>query len=154
MSVPDAPTAVTTYDVRTVPGDGAIADAHAVRRAVFIEGQGVSEAEEIDGRDADAFHVVVYDREDGRPVGTTRLREVDSHAKVERVAVRAAYRGAGLGRTLMDIVEGRARRNGHDEAVLHAQTDVEGFYRALGYETVSGVFTEAAIPHVEMRKKL
>ncbi len=145
---------MTTYDVRTVPGEGTIADAHAVRRAVFIDGQDVSEAEEMDGRDADAFHVVVSDRKDDRPVGTTRLREVDGHAKVERVAVREAYRGEGLGRKLMGIVEGRARRDGKDEVVLHAQTGVEGFYRALGYETVSDVFSEAAIPHVEMRKTL
>ena len=145
---------MTTYDVRTVPGEGTIADAHAVRRAVFIEGQDVPEAEEMDGRDADAFHVVVYDHEDNSPVGTTRLRDVDGHAKVERVAVREAYRGEGLGRKLMGVVEARARREGHDKVVLHAQTEVEGFYRGLGYETVSDVFYEAAIPHVEMQKSL
>ncbi|WP_159900718.1 GNAT family N-acetyltransferase [Salinirussus salinus] len=145
---------MTTYDVRTVPGEGTIADAHAVRRAVFIEGQGVSEAEEMDGRDAEAFHVVVYDREDGHPVGTTRLREADGHAKVERVAVRESYRGEGLGRKLMAVVEARARRDGHDRVVLHAQTDVEGFYADLSYETVSDVFYEADIPHVEMVKEL
>lgn len=145
---------MTTYDVRTVPGEGTIADAHAVRRAVFIEGQGVSEAEEMDGRDAEAFHVVVYDREDGQPVGTTRLRDADGHAKVERVAVREASRGRGIGRKLMGVVEARARRDGHDKAILHAQTDVEGFYDALGYETVSDVFCEAEIPHVEMHKEL
>ena len=145
---------MTTYDVRTVPGEGTIADAHAVRRAVFIEEQDVSEAEEMDGRDADAFHVLGYDREDGRPVGTARLRAVDGHAKVERVAVRETYRGEGLGRKLMGVVEARARHGGHDKVVLHAQTDVEDFYCALGYETVSDVFYEADIPHVEMRKQL
>jgi len=145
---------MTTYDVRTVPGGGTVADAHAVRRTVFIEEQGVSEAEEMDGRDDDAFHVVVYDRGDDRPVGTARLRAVDGHGKVERVAVREAYRGEGLGRRLMGVIEARARRVGHGEVVLHAQTDVEGFYRALGYETVSDVFYEAEIPHVEMRKEL
>jgi predicted GNAT family N-acyltransferase len=145
---------MTTYDLRTVPGEGPIADAHAVRRAVFIEEQDVSEAEEMDGRDADAFHALVYDREDGRAVGTARLRAADGHAKVERVAVRESYRGKGLGRKLMGVVEARARREAHDEVVLHAQTDVEGFYRALGYETVSDVFYEAEIPHVEMVKEL
>ncbi len=54
----------------------------------------------------------------------------------------------------MGVVEARARRDGHGAAVLHAQTAVEGFYQALGYETVSDVFHEAAIPHVEMRKRL
>jgi len=38
--------------------------------------------------------------------------------------------------------------------VLHGQTRVEGFYERLGYETVSDVFAEAGMPHVEMVKAL
>lgn len=41
------------------------------RRVVFIEEQGVSEAEEIDDLDAAALHLLA--RLDGRPVGTARL---------------------------------------------------------------------------------
>jgi len=37
---------------------------------------------------------------------------------------------------------------------LHAQTHAEGFYKKLGYVTVSGEFMDAGIPHVEMVKKL
>ena len=142
-----------SYAVYTLPGSATLAEAHAVRRAVFIEEQGVSEAEEMDGRDEAATHVVVTDRTGGRPVATARLRDVGA-AKIERVAVREAYRGRGLGRRLMSVVESLARTRGHDEAVLHAQTAVEDFYAALGYETVGDEFVEADIPHVEMRKPL
>jgi predicted GNAT family N-acyltransferase len=144
---------MTTYAVRTVPGEGSLEAAFAVRRAVFVAEQDVPEAVEMDGEDDEAFHVVVTDRADGTPVATARLREADD-VKVERVAVRAAYRGRGLGRRVMGLVEARARTAGHDEVVLHAQTHVEGFYRALGYETTSKPFEEADIPHVEMRKPL
>jgi predicted GNAT family N-acyltransferase len=140
-------------DIRRIPGGASLADAHAVRREVFIEGQDVAEAEEMDGLDSEALHLVAYDGEE--PVGTARLREPDSGvAKVERVAVRDAYRGQGIGRELMYELEDLARAEGMDEAHLHAQTRVEEFYRDLGYETVSGVFDEAGIPHVEMVKVL
>jgi predicted GNAT family N-acyltransferase len=141
------------FEVRRVAGSASLEDAHAVRRAVFVEGQGVPEATEMDGLDAEARHVVAYDGDE--PVGAARLREPDpSVAKVERVAVREDYRGQGLGRLLMHELEDVAREAGMDEAVLHGQTAVEGFYESLGYETVSDVFYEADIPHVEMRKPL
>lgn len=141
-------------EIRRVAGDDdALADAHAVRLEVFVDGQGVPEAIEIDDQDAEARHLVAYDGE--RPVGTARLREPDPGvAKVERVAVVESHQGRGLGRRLMYDLEDLARESGMDEAVLHAQTTVEGFYEALGYETTSDVFEEAGIAHVEMCKAL
>ena len=148
-------------NLRRIPGEATLADAHAVRRTVFIQEQGVSEAEEMDGRDGDAVHVVAYtsarrDNDDnGRPVGTARLRVPESGvAKPERVAVLESCRGEGIGEQLMAALEDEAREQGCTQARLHAQTAVEGFYRGLGYETTSGVFEEANIPHVEMEKRL
>ena len=142
-----------TVTVRRVdPGEG-LSDAFAVRRAVFIEEQGVSEDEEMDGRDDEASHVVAYDGD--RPVGTARLRTVEAGVgKVERVAVRAADRGEGIGRALMAEVESLAADRGVEALKLHAQTRVEGFYEKLDYETTSGVFQEAGIDHIAMVKEL
>jgi predicted GNAT family N-acyltransferase len=167
-------------ELRRIPGNGRLADAHTVRRTVFIEEQGVSEAEEMDGRDEAATHFVAYaaaggdslDRPDGgtsretsaddserggelRPVGTARLRIPEQGvAKPERVAVLASYRGEGIGRRLMEAIEREAREQGCVCARLHAQTAVEAFYRDMGYQTTSNVFEEANIPHVEMEKQL
>lgn len=144
---------MTAYDVCRIPGEGDLADAYDVRRDVFVEEQDVSAEEEWDGRDEDATHYVAYD--DGRAVGTARLRvPEDGVARIERVAVRKPDRGEGVGRLLMDALETEAREQGCAEARLHAQTAVEEFYGKLGYETTSGVFDEAGIPHVEMRKRL
>lgn len=130
-----------------------LSDAFAVRRAVFIDEQGVSEAEEMDGRDAAARHVVAYDGD--QPVGTARLRIPEAGlGKVERVAVLAAHRDLGVGTALMDELEAWAAEIGVETLKLHAQTRVEAFYRKLEYETTSGVFQEAGIDHVEMRKDL
>jgi predicted GNAT family N-acyltransferase len=146
---------MTEYEIRRYPGAATIEDAHTVRRIVFIEEQDVSEAEEMDGRDEGAIHVVAYDTDHSKPVGTARLRTPDEGiAKIERVAVLAEYRGKGLGVRLMEAIESEARDEGCSLATLHAQTAVEEFYEALGYRTVSDVFMEAEIPHVEMEKNL
>ena len=159
-------------ELRRIPGEASLTDAHAVRRAVFIDEQGVSEAEEMDGRDEAATHIVAYaDPDDNRehtdtgsatghhddlqPVGTARLRLTDhGEAKPERVAVLEPYRGEGIGEQLMAAIEREARDQGCTRARLHGQTAVETFYHDLGYETTSDVFQEADIPHVEMEKQL
>ncbi|WP_424019583.1 GNAT family N-acetyltransferase [Halorientalis pallida] len=129
------------------------ADALAVRHAVFVEGQGIDEDRELDGLDDEAVHVVAYD--DGDPIGAARLREPETGTgKVERVAVREERRGEGWGRRVMATVHTAARESGLTRLVLHAQTEVEGFYRRLGYRTVSDEFEEAGIPHVEMVRAL
>jgi predicted GNAT family N-acyltransferase len=139
--------------VGRVDSPAGLADAFAVRRAVFIEEQEVSEAEEMDGRDDAARHVVAYDGD--RPVGTARLRIPDTGVgKIERVAVRRSYRDRSVGSALMEALETWATECGVETLKLHAQTRVEGFYRKLDYETTSDVFEEAGIDHVEMRKAL
>jgi len=140
-------------EIRRVASGATLADAQAVRRAVFVEGQDVPEAQEMDGKDEAASHFVAYDGD--RPVGTARLREpTPGVAKLERVAVRRPYRGRGLGRRLVRAVEDLAREAGMDEAVLHAQTRLVDFYANLGYRRTGDEFEEAGIPHVEMRKAL
>lgn len=133
----------------------AIADAVSVRRAVFVEEQGVPEAKELDGRDGEAIHFVAYD--DSEPVGTARLRAADGAdgtAKAERVAVRAERRDQGIGRLLMRTVEDAARTEGYETVVLHAQLPVVEFYERLDYGTVGERFEEAGIPHRKMKKPL
>ncbi|WP_135851047.1 GNAT family N-acetyltransferase [Halorussus salinus] len=161
-----------TVEVRRAETDAERADALEVRRAVFVEEQGVPEDLEMDGRDGESIHFVAYDadaaagesseRDDAdpgpdnrRPIGAGRLREVgEGVAKVERIAVLQPHRGEGVGREIMRTLEATATERGLSELVMHAQTPVEGFYRDLGYETTSDEFEEAGIAHVEMAKSL
>ena len=140
-------------EVRWAETDDDLADALAVRRAVFVEEQGVPEHLEVDGSDESATHFVAYDSD--RPVGAARFRPYDdSTAKVERVAVLETERGAGIGRRLMDAVETAAADDGYESIVLHAQVPVVGFYERLDYEVTSEEFEDAGIPHCEMWKGL
>jgi predicted GNAT family N-acyltransferase len=165
------PQSDVTEAVRRVETEAELADALAVRRAVFVEEQGVPpdlEVDEYDDPDA-ATHFLATDGD--TPVGAARLRpygtadqehgdgdgdetrngdEDARRAKVERVAVLPERRGEGFGAQLMDAVETTASEDGFDTLVLHAQTHVEGFYQRRGYRTVGDEFEEAGIPHVEM----
>lgn len=144
-----------TYELQTVDGGDSLSEAFAVRRAVFVDEQGVPETIEMDGEDEAATHLVARDVGRDEPVGTARLRFGGDTATAERVAVLRQYRGDGLGHRLMERAEAEARNRGCTRMQLDAQTHVEGFYAGLGYRTVSDdVFHEAGIPHVEMAKKL
>lgn len=131
-------------------------DAFDVRRAVFVEEQGVPESLEWDEYEETATHFVAYD--EGQPVGAARFREYDLDGdrvcKVERVAVLEAARGEDWGRRLMESLEAEAGDASFDRFYLHAQTTARDFYEKLGYEQVGEEFLEADIPHVKMVKSV
>ncbi|MEM7675321.1 MAG: GNAT family N-acetyltransferase, partial [Myxococcota bacterium] len=127
-------------------------DCIEIRRDVFVVGQNVPEALEVDGLDDSCLHVIA--RMGQHPVGTARLRiTTDGHAKVERVAVREEARSQRIGHRLMDALEEEARRLGHQEVVLSAQVAVVGFYRSRGYAEEGPVYLDADIEHQTMRLK-
>lgn len=129
------------------------AAAVAVRMRVFVEEQGVSEAEEIDGLDPECVHFVAW--QDDSAVGCARLRPLGrGRAKIERVAVLRERRTGGLGRQLMRAVEAEAARRALPDLRLHAQTAVLGFYAKLGWRAVGDEFDEAGIPHFAMERRL
>jgi predicted GNAT family N-acyltransferase len=122
----------------------------AVRRAVFIEEQGVPEALEWDEFDATSRHLLAV-ADDGSPIGCARLLP-DGH--VGRMAVLPAWRGCGIGRALLDRMEQLARVGGHSYLRLSAQLHARGFYLAAGFKSEGKEYEEAGIPHIAMIKKL
>ncbi|RAS80479.1 GNAT family N-acetyltransferase [Priestia endophytica] len=129
--------------------------AFSIRVAVFVEEQGVSveeELDEFDTLDGECAHILVY--YDETPVGTGRVRVVESIGKLERICILKEYRKYGLGKVILAKLEEIAAENGLKKTKLHAQTRAQGFYEKLGYKVESDVFMEADIPHVLMTKKL
>jgi ElaA protein len=125
-----------------------IALCRALRRAVFIEEQGVSEADEIDDLDPVATHFLAS--LDGRPAGTARLVPMGDTAKIGRVCVLAAARGRGLGAALVGAAVEHARRSGFARAKLGAQVHALDFYARLGFAATGPVYDDAGIPHRDM----
>lgn len=137
-------------DIQEAPWPAAAADLHAVRRAVFVEEQGVPEALEWDDRDAGCLHLLARDGT-GRAVGTVRMTR-DGH--VGRMAVLAGHRRRGVGAALLAHLVEHARRAGLATLHLNAQTTAEGFYRRHGFLPTGEVFLEAGIPHRPMSLRL
>ncbi|WP_026690130.1 GNAT family N-acetyltransferase [Alteribacter aurantiacus] len=137
-------------NVKVVKSQKEKEDAFAVRRTVFVDEQQVPEEEEIDQYESQSVHFVAYDGE--KPVGAGRLRIMDDIGKVERICVLKEYRTQGVGVEIMKKIEQEATQYPIEEMKLNAQVTAERFYTRLGYETISGEFFDAGIPHVAMRK--
>jgi len=123
----------------------------ALRRIVFIEEQNVPEADELDGLDAAALHVLATD---GAPVGCARILLKDDTAKIGRVCVLQSHRGTGLGAAIIRACLDVARQQGASRAVLGAQTHALGFYERLGFVAFGPVYDDAGIPHQDMELAL
>lgn len=130
-----------------------LAACHALRRTVFIEEQGVSEAEELDDQDGGAIHLLA--RLDGRPVGSARLIVKGGTGKIGRVCVLKEQRGMGLGaaliRAALDVLRARP---GVERARLGSQVHAIAFYEKLGFVAEGPVYDDAGIPHRDMSRAL
>ncbi|HUG57698.1 MAG TPA: GNAT family N-acetyltransferase [Candidimonas sp.] len=125
-------------------------DATLIRYEVFVQEQHVPIEEELDLEDPRCIHAVAYD-EQGLAVGTGRLLP---NAHIGRMAVRASYRGRGVGSDLLRALVNEARRHQYLEVVLAAQVHAQPFYAAHGFVAEGGVFMDAGIEHVTMRHAL
>ena len=124
-----------------------------LRRIVFIDEQGVSEADEVDGRDDEAIHLLAWIGE--RPVGTARLLISDQIGKIGRVCVVKEARGTGLGAKLIRAaVDALRTRPGVSLAKLGAQSHAIGFYEKLGFRVIGAEYDDAGIPHQDMIREL
>ena len=120
-----------------------------IRAIVFMEEQGISCAEEVDGHDHAAMHVL--GEIDGEPVACGRIRFLAGQAKLQRLAVRKAWRGRGIGGRLLAFMLDQCREQGFHSFALNAQTRARDFYARHGFCPCGEEFMEAGIPHVLMR---
>jgi ElaA protein len=130
---------------------GDVTACRALRRTVFIDEQGVSEADEIDDLDEICLHLLAVDADS--PVGTARVHIANGLAKIGRVCVLKSHRGTGLGAALirkaLDVSRGKAA-----QAKLGAQTHALGFYETLGFTATGPIYDDAGIPHRDMLREL
>ncbi|MCC5957069.1 MAG: GNAT family N-acetyltransferase [Natronohydrobacter sp.] len=130
-----------------------LATCHALRRRVFIEEQQVPEAEEVDGRDTAALHILA--KKGGKPIGCARILLIGDMGKIGRVCVLADYRGQGIGVALIEAALQVLRdQPGITKAKLGSQTHAIGFYEKLGFRAVGPEYLDAGIPHRDMLRDL
>ncbi|MEO9823412.1 MAG: GNAT family N-acetyltransferase [Paracoccaceae bacterium] len=129
-----------------------LAQALAIRRIVFIEGQNVPEDREVDGCDGEALHLLLV--ENDVAIGTARLMLEGETGKIGRVAVLKEHRGRGFGIALIEKSYEVLREHGAARAKLGAQTYAIGFYEKLGFTVQGPEYIDAGIPHRDMVRPL
>ncbi len=77
-------------------------------------------------------------RQDGRAIGCGAFRKIESgHGEIKRMYVPHEARGRGLGRVILDTIEGEAKRRGVRRLSLETgihNHDAINLYRRAGYE--------------------
>ncbi|KRK73583.1 acetyltransferase [Levilactobacillus namurensis DSM 19117] len=127
-------------------------DAVAIRKAVFINEEGIDPKDELDGTDEDKMHYVGY--VDDQPVTTARIDMLaGNRVKIQRVATVASARHHGYAGQLIKQIIGDAQRSDVAHIELDAQLPAIAFYQELGFEPVGEPFEEAGIQHRTMRYK-
>ena len=129
-------------------GDGELTDAHKLRRAVFIEEQGIACGQEFDGTDAACLHLVAYVED--APVATGRVLVALDEFLIGRVAVLPAFRGQQLGGLVVRTLIRACFLMGGERQTVHAQVQARKFYEGLGFTVCGDVYEEAGIPHITM----
>ena len=128
-----------------------LSDAHAIRRAVFIEEQGVSYEEEHDGTDGACIHLVLYDEND-MPISTGRIMVTNEDFIIGRVATLKSHRGQGLGTAVMQALIDACVMMGAERQILSAQIQAREFYEKLGFVAYGDIYDDARIPHISMER--
>ena len=111
---------------------------------------------DVDGLDEAAWHLAVWSDVQRPPLAYARVLAPGvkyAEPVIGRVLTLGAGRGVGLGRELI------ARAVTHVLAAypgrgirLSAQSHLQDFYRAAGFQSVGEVYLEDAIPHIEMHR--
>jgi len=124
----------------------------AVRCIVFCGEQNISYLLERDEHDAAAMHVL--GTIEGEPVAAARMRYLSGYAKLERIAVRAPWRGKSYGLGITQFMIEQGRQQGFTTFKLNAQSHLESFYGKLGFRVCGEHFVEADIDHCPMMLQL
>jgi ribosomal protein S18 acetylase RimI-like enzyme len=115
---------------------------------------GEPEGSERDVRDNDTEHCAVISG--NRVIGVGRL-QMNNHeeAQIRFMAVAPDFRGRGIGRRVVEYLEGRARELGAARVILDARENAVGFYLVLGYNVIADSYLLfGEIQHFLMQKDL
>ena len=108
---------------------------HAIRRQELFEAKGrigIYDENRPEEREPNQHHYLL--KQDGKPIGTTRLELRDNQQAIFRlVAITAAEQGKGHGRVLSEMVEAKARGYGVATLLVNAADTALGYYEKTGW---------------------
>jgi predicted GNAT family N-acyltransferase len=104
-------------------------DALSIRAIVYIEEQGVVARQAIDGNDFQATHVVGYLGDE--PICAIRIRWFNGFAKLERMAMRKAYRDPHRVKSFIEFAFAHIARKGYSTVLTHASPIYARLWRKM-----------------------
>lgn len=129
---------------------------HAIRRAVFVQEQGLFQGSDHDDHDVDpatAKVLALYGPVAGGAVRLYPLQEAGLW-KGDRLAVLPAFRPRGLGAHLVRFAVATAGERGGDLMIAHVQPRNVSFFRKLGWHTVGEPVEYVGHAHQQMAIEL
>lgn len=135
-------------EIRVVRNEQELIKAFLVRGIVYMHEQNCPYDEEFDLNDFTSTQILGL--VDGEPALTARIRYFSGFAKLERLAIREAYRGKGYGHALLQFMLRLCEQKGYREFYLHAQKRLEPFYEQYGFRRVGDNFHFSDHDYVEM----
>ena len=106
---------------------------------------------EIDGKDPHSLHLMY--KENGFIVAYARILPPGlsyDEASIGRIIVAKTHRASGLGQKLLDQAIKASLAEYNQPIKIGAQAYLEKYYNAAGFVTVSEVYLEDDIPHIDM----
>lgn len=131
-------------------------DIMALRQEVFVVEQDCVYLD-ADGKDQGSFHLMGYN-ESGILVAYARIMpkglNYPNYIAWGRIVSAPAYRGKGIGRTLIKECLSYTNQLFGPEAIkISAQSYLIKFYESFGFQTLGEPYLEDGIPHVAMVRK-
>lgn len=129
--------------------------AFRVREEVFINEQQVAREEEFDIFEDESHHFVAHYGD--VPCGAARWRTTEEGIKLERFAVKKAYRGRGIGALLVEsVLEHVAVQpdTAGKKLYLNAQLTALPLYEKFGFRPEGERFMECNIEHQKMVREI
>lgn len=134
-----------------------VAAHHAVRRAVFVEEQGLFDEDDRDAQDAHALHLIALERATGQVVGAVRCYPADDGVWYGgRLAVLADFRrrGAAIGSLLCKLAENEMMARGVAQFLAYIQQRNVRFFEHLQWTRLGAPVDHCGKRHQIMRASL
>jgi GNAT superfamily N-acetyltransferase len=98
----------------------------------------------------DKIHDVVVMYDGDIPIGCAAFKQYDSStAEIKRVFITESYRGKGYSKTLLAVLEEKAKNKGFTKLILETGevlTAAKGLYRSIGYKIIPNYGQYADMP--------
>lgn len=116
-------------------------------------------AEYIQHNKLDDIHDVIVAYDEDIPVGSAGFKKYDDEcAEVKRVFIKREYRGKGISKKLMELLEERAKNKGYKYLILESGEPLMAamsLYRKIGYKVIPNYGQYKDMPDsVCMKKEL